>query len=127
MQSGPLSAPSRPNPCLAKRRLEHGVPGVTPEVVRALVEVAHARDVVLAVLAYYVAGGPDHHGCVPDCSRVRSVALQDGRHNHHVPLAREALAENRRGAGLCARAGFGGRVRVAGDTEEHMTASNVSR
>jgi hypothetical protein len=48
------------------RRLKHRVAGVALHVVRALVEVAHARNVVFAVLADDVSVVAHHHRRIPN-------------------------------------------------------------
>lgn len=87
----------------SKLGLEYRVPGVALHVVSALIEVADARDVVLAVLADHVAAVADNDSRVPDRSGVREVALEDGRYDDDVVPLGELLALDRRRARLCAR------------------------
>mmetsp|Transcript_20915 Transcript_20915/g.53601 ORF Transcript_20915/g.53601 Transcript_20915/m.53601 type:complete len:289 (+) Transcript_20915:761-1627(+) len=77
---------------LAKHGLKHRVPGVALHVVGGLVEVAHARNVVLAVLADDIAVVADDDCGVPDGVSVRGIPLQDGADDDHVVLARDGLA-----------------------------------
>ena len=72
--------------------LEHGVPEVALHVVGGLVEVADARDVVLAALADDVSVVGDEDGGVPEHVAVRLVPLQDRRDDHHVVLHRQLPA-----------------------------------
>ena len=62
---------------------------VALHVVGGLVEVADARDVVLAALADDVSVVGDDDGRVPEHVAVCLVTLQDRRDDHHVVLGRQ--------------------------------------
>lgn len=83
------------------RRLKDGVPRVALHVVRALVEVPDAGDVVLAVLAEHGAVGVEHDGGVPDRSGVFRVTLEDRRDDDHAELLGERREEGCARAGVC--------------------------
>lgn len=98
----------------AERRLKHGVPRLAFHVVRALVEVADAGDVILAVLAEDGAVGVDDDGGVPQRVRVGRVAFEDRRDDDHAELLREGGQER------CARAGH---CKAAARLSEACTAA----
>ena len=58
--------------------------------VRACVRVSHfvkvsnTRNVVLSRFPKHSARVINHHGSVPQCVTMPTIALQDGRYNHHV-------------------------------------------
>mmetsp|Transcript_288 Transcript_288/g.1117 ORF Transcript_288/g.1117 Transcript_288/m.1117 type:complete len:370 (-) Transcript_288:245-1354(-) len=78
---------------LAEGGLEHRVPRVALHVVGALVEVAHSRDVVLAVLPEEPSVVADDDGGVPHGPAVSLVAFEYRGHDDHVPLPGLALHE----------------------------------
>ena len=71
---------------LAMNGVKHRVPCVALHVVRALVEVAHSRNVVLPVFAEHAAISVDHNSRVPQCARVFLISFQDRRYDHHAPF-----------------------------------------
>lgn len=73
--------------------LEYDMASVTLHVVGGLIEVSHARYVVLAGLAYHVSTVTNDNSSVPEGIPMDTVSLQDWGYNDHVVLLGQLRGE----------------------------------
>mmetsp|Transcript_8129 Transcript_8129/g.29999 ORF Transcript_8129/g.29999 Transcript_8129/m.29999 type:complete len:226 (+) Transcript_8129:1145-1822(+) len=104
---------------LPVRGFEHRVAGVAFHIVRALVEVADARDVVLTVLPYDIPVVADDHSRVPEGATMHIIALEDRADDHHVIASRICLTQLRGWPLLCTLAKLAPVLLSRAESERH--------
>lgn len=77
----------------AKSSFEHWMTSVSLEIVSRLIEIADARNVILAMFADVVSVIADDDSGVPDCVSMSGITFQDGGNDDHIVLTGLLLDE----------------------------------